>query len=99
MQWSDSPYVLLLLVAGVISGILALTCMVRRKSLGATPLAVLGLAVGLWQIGYALELMGDNLSTKVFWAKFQYPGIAAIPSAWLAVALHYTGRSDWLTTF
>ncbi len=97
MQWSDSPYVLLLLVAGSISGILALACLSRRKSLGATPLAVLGLAVALWQVGYALELMGDNLSTKVFWAKFQYPGIAAIPSAWLAVTLHYTGRSDWLT--
>ena len=58
---------------------------------------MLGLAVALWQIGYALELMGDSLSTKLFWAKFQYLGIPTTPSAWLAVTLHYTGRSDWLT--
>lgn len=48
MQWSDSPYALLLLVAGSISGVVALGCLLRRKSLRATPWPCWG---WLWHCG------------------------------------------------
>jgi PAS domain S-box-containing protein len=34
---------------------------------------------------------------KVFLANLQYFGITAVPAAWLAFALEYTGREKWLT--
>jgi PAS domain-containing protein len=53
--------------------------------------------VSAWTAGYALELGAGDLAAKVFWAKVEYLGIAAVPLAWLVFALRYTGREGWLT--
>jgi PAS domain S-box-containing protein len=55
------------------------------------------LAVAEWSLGYALELAGADVPTKLFWLGFEYVGIGFIPAAWLALALQYTGRTKWLT--
>jgi len=59
---------------------------------------VMILAAAIWSAGYALELAGTNLDTKLFWAKFQYLGIVALPVALLAFVLQYTDWDKWLTT-
>ena len=97
MQWQNSPYVWLLLIAGAASAIFVIMALRRRSYPGALPLAILGFAAGVWQVGYALELLGDDEGTKILLAKVQYLGIAVIPTAWLAVALQYTGRGNLLT--
>ena len=97
MQWLDSPYVIALLVAGGVSAYLAFFVWARRSSPVATPLAMLLLGATVWQVGYAFELASDNESTKVLWAKVGYLGIVTVPTAWLAVALQYTGRGHWLS--
>ena len=96
-MWQTSPAILLLLLASAISLILASFAWRRRAAPGATPLVFLALGAAIWQLGYALELGWDDQGTKVLWAKIQYLGIASIPTAWLAVALQYTGLSKWLT--
>jgi hypothetical protein len=53
--------------------------------------------VCIWAAGYALELSGADLPTKIFWAKAEYIGIATVPVVWLAFALRYTGREGQLT--
>ncbi len=45
----------------------------------------------------ALEMAGTDLPTKLFWANVQYLVYAALPLAWLALVLQYTGRGAWLT--
>ena len=97
MEWQDNPYFLLLLSTAFVSAIFVLIAWSRRSAPGAVPLGLLALAAGVWQFGYAFELIGDDQDIKVLWAKLQYPGIAVIPTAWLAVALQYTGRGHWLT--
>lgn len=97
MHWENHPFVLLLLTAAAAAVVFALISWRRRRSPGAVPLVVLSLAAGVWQAGYALELLADGQPNKVFWAQTQYPGIAVIPTAWLAVALQYSGRGSWLT--
>ena len=97
MEWQDNPYFLLWLSTAFVSAIFVLIAWSRRSAPGAVPLGLLALAAGVWQFGYAFELMGDDQDIKVLWAKLQYPGIAVIPTAWLAVALQYTGRGHWLT--
>jgi len=98
MHWQFTPYTLPLLIAAAISAAVALSAWRRRSAPGAKALALLMLAVAEWSLGYALELGSADLPTKVFWARVQYLGIVILPVTWLAFALHYAAREQWLTT-
>ena len=92
----------LLYVAPLLFGAVALIAVAflawrRRGAPGATPLLVLTLLGAAWPFGYAWELVGDDFSTKVLWAKIEYLGIATGPTAWLWLTIEYTGRGRWLT--
>jgi PAS domain S-box-containing protein len=97
MGWQYTPYASLLLGAATASAVLAAYSWRRREAAGARAVALLMLAVMLWTLGYALEISAAGLHTKVFWAKVEYLGIVTVPVAWLAFALGYTGRKNWLT--
>lgn len=97
MHWQVTPYSYLLVVAAAISALLVIYAWRRRGTSGAETLALLMAGLCVWTAGYAIELSGVYLPTKVFWAKVEYIGIAAVPVAWLAFALHYTGREGRLT--
>jgi PAS domain S-box-containing protein len=97
MRWQVTPYSYLLLVAAAVSAALVFFAWRRRGTPGAETLALLMTGVCIWAAGYALELSGADLSTKIVWAKAEYIGIATVPVAWLAFALQYTGREGQLT--
>src|SRR3954468_3614180 len=97
MHWQFTPYSYLLIVAASISAALVFFAWLRRGTSGAETLVLLMAGVCVWAAGYALELSGADLPTKVFWAKVEYLGIVTVPLAWLAFALQYTGREGWLT--
>jgi len=97
VHWQYTPYNIPLLIATAVMAALALFAWRRRTVSGATPFALLMLAVAEWSLGYVLELGNADLPTKVFWAKVQYLGIVTVPLTWLAFVLQYTGRARWLT--
>ncbi len=97
MRWQITPYSYLLLVVAAMSAVLLFYSWRRRGTTGAQTLALLMAGVCVWAAGYALELSGADLPTKIFWAKVEYIGIASVPVAWLAFALEYTGREGQLT--
>jgi PAS domain S-box-containing protein len=97
MHWQVTPYSYVLLVAAAMSAALVFFAWRRRGTPGAETLALLMTGVCIWTAGYALELSGADLPTKIFWAKAEYIGIATVPVAWLAFALQYTGRERKLT--
>jgi PAS domain S-box-containing protein len=97
MYLQSTLYVLILVVAAAVSAALALYVWRRRPAPGATPLALLMLAVAVWSLGYAGEVGSSDLSTGLFWAKVEYFGIAPLSVTWLAFALQYTDREKWLT--
>jgi len=97
MSWQSIPYIPLLLIAAALSVGLAHYAWRRRPVAGATAFMALMLAVAEWSLGYALELAGTGLPTKLFWARMQYLGIVTVPVAWLALVLDYTGFERWLT--
>jgi PAS domain S-box-containing protein len=97
MSWRFTPYIFPVVLAGVISVGLALYAWRRRLTAGVTPFSILMLAVAEWSIGYALELAGADVPTKLFWLGVEYLGIIIAPAAWLTLALQYTGRTKWLT--
>ena len=96
MQWLESPIPVALLIAATLSASLVPVAWRRRGSPGATPLTILASAVVVWQVGYGLETASVGETAKILWAKVQYVGVVAVSTSWLAVTLHYSGRSEWL---
>ena len=97
MSWRFTPYIFPVVIAGVISAGLALYAWRRRLMAGVAAFSILMLAVAVWTLGYALELAGGDIPTKIFWLGIEYLGIVIVPVALLALALQYTGRTKWLT--
>ncbi len=97
MQFVYTPYILPLLAAALISGWVALYAWSRRTNSGAIGLTLLATAVAEWSIGYALELAGADLETKVFWGKLQYLGIVLVPLMWVGFTFHHADQAKWLT--
>lgn len=97
MQWSYTSYAIPLFVSAALSAGIALYALKRRpRTSYATIFMLVALAGAVWSLGYALELLGADLKTKLFWAKIQYLGIPSIFPLLLAFLLHYTGKSRWL---
>ncbi|MGE5584403.1 MAG: histidine kinase N-terminal 7TM domain-containing protein [Bacillota bacterium] len=84
-------------VGGVISLPVALVAWRRRSVPGAMPQTLFMSAVVEWSLGNALETWSVDLAGKVFWASIEYVGIVAVPVMWIAVALEFSGRGEWLT--
>ena len=96
MSWGFTPYVLPLLLPGVMAGALALYIWPRAQA-RAKPLIALMIAGAVWSVGHAAELMGADLFTKLFCTQLQYFGIVVLPVAWLAVALQHSGKAHAMT--
>lgn len=91
MQFEDTPYIFPLVLAAVIAVFVAIYVWQRRfHASGGNSLALLALACAEWSLGYALEIAGADLSTKIFWGKIQYLGIVAVPLLWVIFAYSYS---------
>ncbi len=97
MNLHFTPVALLPLFASIMALTIALYAWRLRPKRGATALSWLAIATLVWSLSYALEIAGADLSTKLFWAKVQYLGIAFVPLGWLIFALEYAGRDRWVT--
>ncbi|GJG94849.1 diguanylate cyclase [Cupriavidus pauculus] len=49
---------------------------------------VLAGGVAIWSGGRLLEISETGLAGRIFWAKFQYAGIVAVPIGWLVAMVH-----------
>lgn len=97
MQFQYIPYMWLLLASATVAAGLLIYAWRHRTLPGATPFAAICLTAAAWAASNALEMAGADLPTKLFWANVQYLVYAALPLAWLALVLEYTGRGAWLT--
>ncbi len=98
MQFQDTPYIFPLTISSVIAGFVALYVWQRRLTArGASTLALLALACAEWSMGYALEIAGADLPTKVFWGKSQYLAIVAVPLLWILFAHSYSTNGTRMT--
>ena len=98
MQFQYTPYILPLIVSSIIAGFVALYVWQRRATAsGAMALALLALACAEWSLGYALEIAGADLPTKIFWGKSQYIGIVTVPLLWIIFAYSYSTKGTRMT--
>ncbi|HLO14115.1 MAG TPA: histidine kinase N-terminal 7TM domain-containing protein, partial [Anaerolineales bacterium] len=91
MQFQYSSYIFPLLICSIIASFVAVYIWQRRATAsGAVPLAMLALACAEWSLGYALEIAGADLPTKIFWGKSQYIGIGTVPLLWVIFAYYHS---------
>src|SRR5262245_54368074 len=91
------PYIVLLVLASSVAGILAAIAWRHRSAAGAPAFAILMLTVLIWSFAYALQLGSTSLAAKLFWTRVEYLGIVVLPAAWFAFACQYVGRDTWLS--
>ena len=98
MQVQDTPYILPLVISSVIASFVAVYVWQRHLTTsGGKALALLALACAAWSLGYALEIAGADLSTKIFWGKSQYLGIVMVPLLWVIFAYSYSTNGTRMT--
>ena len=85
-------YVVPLFLAAALSGALSLYALRHRMAVGSLGFATMTLAVTIWVVGYALEIAGTDLATKIVYAKIEYLAIVIVPVAWLVFALQFSQR-------
>ncbi len=69
----------------------------RNRDVPAASIFVpFSLLLALWAAGYGMELLGEGVTAKLWWARLQYIGIAPIPVVWFALMLQYAHRTSWL---
>ncbi len=93
MNFEYSLYILPLVAAALVSSWALFYIWLHRETKGANALIFLASGVIVWTIGYALEIAGADLATKLIWGKFQYFGIVVIPVAWLFFSVDYADQS------
>ncbi len=92
MNYLYTPHILPLVFTVFVTAGLAFLLWPKRSLRGATALILLLLIVTVWVAGYCLELLGTDLSTKMFWARFVYTAIVFLPLAWLHFAIQFVGN-------
>ncbi|MFY9147595.1 MAG: histidine kinase N-terminal 7TM domain-containing protein [Bacillota bacterium] len=97
MAYQLIPYAWVLFGSALVSLSLCVLVWPRRQMAGAKPFLVLMICSVVWSISNALEMMGLDLGTKLFWANVQYICYNIIPLTWLMLTLEYTGRGRWMT--
>jgi signal transduction histidine kinase len=97
MQIAYQVYIGVLAVSMAISVALIGRLWQLRRSPGSFGLMLALLCVAEWSLTYALEIGMTDMGEKIFWAKMQFIGIPFAPLGLFIFAMHYTGRSQWLT--
>jgi PAS domain S-box-containing protein len=91
-------YVLSLLVAGLVSGVVAAIAWRRRSVTAGRELALLMLAAAVWSLAQCVEASVTTHLGKISWSTVSYLGSQTIPVLFLLVVLRYTGQDHWLNS-
>lgn len=94
MQFPPAFYILL--CGSAFSAWLMVVALRRARALGALETAWLMGACSLWSLLYAVQSIFIEPFWKQLFDNLTYLGILAVPAAWLAFSLRYSGRGQWL---
>jgi diguanylate cyclase (GGDEF)-like protein len=81
----------LIVSAAVLLALLVVTWRSRSDAVAPWFAATL-VAFLIWTVGYAFEILAPTLGGKLWWADFQFVGIALLPVTWFEVVRRYTGH-------
>jgi PAS domain S-box-containing protein len=92
-----SLYLPLVLLAAIVGMGFALFSWVNRESPGAKPLTFFLVVASFWAVAEGVTVADGDIDTMRLWTQVGLSLSVAIPVAWLATILEYTGKEDWLT--
>ena len=95
MAFNFPPFSLVFFFGSLLATFVAITVWSRRPAPGAVPLTFFMLCIAWWLFARILEAGAIERSTKVFWGKTEFLGIAGIGILWAFFALDYTGATWW----
>lgn len=99
MEWTQLFFAILLSIGTLMSVGIAVFAWRRRSIPGAEYFAIYALAVALWCFGATLTLISDNPTLhQLIGGQVGSITIVAIPIAWLAFTMRYTGWVQTVTT-
>ena len=81
----------LIVSAAVLVALLVVTWRSRSDAVAPWFAATL-VAFLVWTVGYAFEILAPTLGGKLWWAAFEFMGIALLPVTWFEVVRRYTGH-------
>lgn len=88
-----SVYISVLLIVNSILCIhLAFYSVKKNKSKGAITFMWLMIAMAVYSLGYAFEILFNSLPEILISIKFEYIGLSLIPTLWIILSLQYTGH-------
>ena len=68
----------------------------RRNAKGAVSFILSMFILTVWSSGNALEMLGADFTTKLFWSNVQYFAYCYSPVTLLALCMEYTGFNSWV---
>ena len=92
-----SPYVLLLVVLAAVAAYLSVLAWRNRTEPGSRPFAVMMAVQTGWTLSYAAALTVFDPGLREALEVVEWLGGTLFPVWWLAFALAYTGRGEWVT--
>jgi hypothetical protein len=93
-----SPYVFILVTAGVMcAGIAVYVRPHRRNNSETIPLVLLLLGITEWIAATLAGMLDPPFSHKILWARIEYLGVVSGPLPVLGYVLHYSGSRRQLT--
>lgn len=88
--------ILLNLVLAIISSIVSVYLVVVKRDRRSKVVAILVMGASLWAFGYAMEMFSLGLPEKLFWAKFQFIGMALTNVLPIFLA-YFFDRDEWVS--
>lgn len=93
----NSPFIVPLLIAALISAALAVYAWQRRGAAGAIAFTVAMTGMVLWSLANAAQWASAGREAQLFWAQTRFLGTEILVAFFLAFAWQYSGRIKELT--
>ena len=94
-----SVFVALLFLAAGAMAVVGVVSWRNREVTGSDGFLALVGGMILWAVSYALQIASTTEATAILWANVNHIAAAAVPVAWIAFALQYTGRDRFVTRY
>ncbi|MBW6474679.1 MAG: diguanylate cyclase [Anaerolineaceae bacterium] len=94
----DLQYAVALIIAALISTIVAVIAWQRRTVVGARSLLILMSAAIVWSLTYAIRWLAHDEAAQLFWLDATYFGVVIAPTAFLVLALEYIDKVHILSS-
>lgn len=90
--WQFPGYAYALILAALLACGIAAAAWPRRNAPGGTAFVLMMVATATWELFRVLEAIAVEPGAKIYWARFEYLGIATVPVLWLLFTRQYSSR-------